>query len=167
MRNKIILGAVMAASLMALGTGAQAQYTAIVSVAPPAPQVEVVPGPRRGYVWAPGHYEYRGNQYTWVQGRWMADRQGYAYAEPRWVQRGNGEWQRVGGNWERRGPNGDRDGDGITNREERLAREARRDRFGPRGDLDRDGIMNQDDRDRDGDGIRNRRDRFPDDRRRS
>jgi hypothetical protein len=167
MRNKIVLGAVMAASLMALGT-AQAQYTAIVSVAPPAPQYEVVPAPRRGYVWAPGHYEYRGNQYVWVQGRWLAEREGYAYDAPRWVQRGNGEWMLVGGDWQRRGPNGDRDGDGVSNRDERLAREARRaDRFGPYGDLDRDGIMNQDDRDRDGDGIRNRNDRFPDDRRRS
>ncbi len=55
MRNKIVLGAALAASLLGLGTAAQAQYTAIVSVAPPAPRYEVVPAQRPGHVWAPGH----------------------------------------------------------------------------------------------------------------
>jgi hypothetical protein len=159
-----ILGAVLAASLMGFGAAAQAQYTAIVSVAPPAPQHEVVPGPRASYVWDNGHQEWRGNHYVWVPGRWMTARSGHDYQERRWVQRGNGEWQLVGGNWERRGPNGDRDGDGVANRNDN-----RNDnhRFSPNGDLDRDGILNKDDRDRDGDGVPNRHDRFPDDRRRS
>ncbi|MDB5752592.1 MAG: hypothetical protein JWP65_3013 [Ramlibacter sp.] len=181
MNNKTLLGAVMAASLMGFGAAAHAQYTAIVSVAPPTPQYEVVPGPRQGHVWAPGHYEWRGNQHVWVQGQWLAARNGYDYREPRWVQRGNGQWHLVGGNWERRGPDGDRDGDGIANRDDRdrdgdgianrndnrpnraaSARDLR-----PNGDLDRDGIVNRHDRDRDGDGVRNNRDRFPDNARHS
>jgi hypothetical protein len=171
MFKKTILGAVIAAgSLVALlPTAANAQYTAIVSVAPPAPVYEAAPAPRPGYVWAPGHHEWRGNQYVWVQGHWLQAREGYEYREPRWVQRGNGEWALVGNTWERRGPYGDRDRDGIANRYDnndgRGDRYARR--FGPRGDLDRDGIMNQDDRDRDGDGVRNRMDRYPDDPNRS
>jgi len=187
MIKKTLLGAIVAAgSLMSLApTAANAQYTAIVSTQPPpAPLHEIVPPPRHGYVWAPGHHEYRGNQYVWVQGHWMPARTGFEYREPRWVQRGNGEWALVGGNWERRGPNGDRDHDGIANRYDRdrdgdgvpnaydnrpnrpnFARNQQR--FGPNGDLDRDGILNKDDRDRDGDGVRNSRDRFPDDRTRS
>ena len=137
MRNKTTLAAVLAASLLGLGAAAHAQqYSAIVSVAPPAPQVEVVPGPRQGYVWAPGHYEWRGGQYAWVQGHWLTARSGYEYREPRWVQRGNGEWVMVGGNWERgryhgdryseNGPRGDRDGDGVQNRFDRFPNNPRR-----------------------------------------
>ncbi len=187
MFKKTLLGAVIAAgSLIGLApTVANAQYTAIVSSAPPAPVREAVPPPREGFVWAPGHHELRGNQYVWVQGQWLRDRDGYDYRAPRWVQRANGEWYMVGNNWERRGPGGDRDRDGIANRYDRdkdgdgipNARDDRpnrkdvarndRGRMGPRGDLDRDGVMNRDDRDRDGDGVRNGRDRFPDNDRRS
>ena len=163
----------MFAALIAAGTAiaptANAQYTATVAVAPPPPMHETVPAPRQGHVWAPGHHEWRGNQYVWVPGRWIQARSGYEYREPRWVQRANGEWQLVGNNWERRGPYGDRDRDGIANRDDpdspRNQRHAQR--HWPNGDLDRDGILNRDDRDRDGDGVRNGRDRFPDDRRRS
>lgn len=160
MRSKFILGAAMAASLLGLGTAAQAQYTAIVSVAPPAARYEVVPAARSGYVWAPGHYEYRGNQYVWTQGHWLAERSGYDYREPRWVQRGNGEWMLVGGNWEQRQMERE------ARREERRD-ERRAERMDPNGDIDRDGVANQYDRDRDGDGVTNRRDRFPDNPRRS
>jgi hypothetical protein len=174
MQRKIVYGAVLAASLMGFGA-ANAQYTAIVSVAPPAPQYEVVPAPRAGYVWDAGHWEWRGNQHVWIPGQWVQARSGYEFQERRWVQRGNGEWVLVGGGWERRGPNGDRDRDGIANRYDRDRdgdgipnyADNRRNRFGPNGDIDRDGIRNRDDRDRDGDGIRNSRDAFPDDRRRS
>ena len=171
MLNKSLLGAIIAAgSLLGLAPSvANAQYNAIVSVAPPPPLQEAVPPPRRGQVWSPGHYEWRGNQHVWVPGHWIQARNGYDYREPRWVQRGNGEWMLVGGNWERRGPYGDRDRDGVPNaydnQNDRNGRYARR--FGPFGDLDRDGIINRDDRDRDGDGVRNRRDQFPDDRTRS
>jgi hypothetical protein len=188
MNNKPFLGVVFAGLLLGFGAAAHAQYSAVVSVAPPAPRHEVIPGARAGWIWAPGHWEWRGNQYVWSEGQWMRDREGYAYREPRWVQRGNGEWILVGNDWQRRGPNGDRDGDGIANRHDRdrdgdgVANRYEDDnrnyngrnrmgaganRTGPNGDLDRDGIANRNDRDRDGDGIRNSRDRYPDDRRRS
>ena len=146
MRNKTLLGAAMAAALMGFGAAAQAQYTAIVSVAPPAPRAEVVPAPRAGWVWAPGHYEWRNNEYRWVEGHWMRERVGYEYREPRWVQRADGSWILVGNNWEER----------------RAERQARREaRMHPDADFDRDGIANRYDRDIDGDGVRNRRDQFP------
>lgn len=170
--NKTLLAAVLATALTGFGAAAHAQYTAIVSVAPPAPQYEVVPGARAGYVWDAGHYEYRGNRYVWVPGRWLEARDGYQWEQRRWVQRGN-EWQLVGGDW-RRGPNGDRDGDGVANRYDRdrdgdgvpNRYDNNRNRMGPNADLDRDGISNRNDRDIDGDGIRNNRDSHPYDRRR-
>ncbi len=170
MQRKPLLAAAFAAALMGFGAAVQAQYTAIVSSAPPAPRHEVVPAARAGWVWAPGHYEWRGNEYAWVEGRWMRDRSGYEYREPRWVQRADGSWILVGNTWERRGPNGDRDGDGIANRYDRdrdgdgIANRYdnnRRNRTGPNADFDRDGIANRHDRDIDGDGVRNRRDQFP------
>lgn len=144
--HKPLLGAVLAATLMGLGAAAHAQYSAIVSVAPPAPRYEVVPPARPGWVWAPGHYEWRGNEYAWIEGHWMRDRSGYEYREPRWVQRANGEWIMVGGTWEQR----------MAQREARRA-----ERRNPAGDLDGDGVMNHRDRDIDGDGVRNHRDAFP------
>jgi hypothetical protein len=132
MRNKTLLAASMAAALMGFGAAAQAQYSAIVSVAPPAPRHEVIPGAREGWVWAPGHYEWRGGEYAWREGHWMRERVGYEYREPRWVQRGNGEWVLVGGNWERRmdrdrhARGRDYDGDGIPDRRDRFPRNPNR-----------------------------------------
>lgn len=161
MFKKTLLGAIVAAgSLMSLmPTAANAQYTAIVQTAPPPPLQEDVPAPREGHVWAPGHYEWRGNQYLWVRGHWLPERYGYEYREPRWVQRGNGEWQLIGGDWS---PRRDRYAQRGRYSDPDFQR-GRGHRFGPNGDLDGDGIANADDRDRDGDGVRNRNDRFPND----
>jgi hypothetical protein len=146
MHTKTLLGAAFAAALMGFGAVAQAQYSAVVSVAPPAPRHEVVPAPRAGWIWAPGYYEHRGDQYVWVEGHWMRERVGYEYREPRWVQRADGSWYLVGNNWERR-------------QAEREARHYARNH--PEADFDRDGIANGRDRDIDGDGVPNRRDRYP------
>ena len=172
MKRNAILGAVLAASLMGFGAAANAQYTAIVAIAPPAPQYEVVPAPRSGFVWDAGHWQFRNNQYVWVPGRWVQARSGYDWQERRWVQRANGEWILVGGTWEerraareqRRAAREDRWDDRDTRR---MGNNRRPDRFGPNGDYDRDGIANRHDRDIDGDGVRNRRDRYPYDHRRS
>jgi hypothetical protein len=156
MHRKTLLGVAFAAALTGFGTAAQAQYTAIVSTAPPPPRHEVVPAAREGWVWAPGHWQLRGDEYVWREGRWMRERVGFEYREPRWVQRGDGSWMLVGGNWEER----------VAAREER--REARREaRMHPDADFDRDGIANRHDRDIDGDGVRNGRDRSPYNRRES
>lgn len=149
MHSKPLLAATFAAALLGFGAAAQA-YTAIVSTAPPATRHEVVPAPRAGWVWAPGHYEWRGNEYVWMEGHWLRERAGYEYREPRWVQRADGSWILVGNSWERR-------------MEERQARreERRERRMAPNADFDRDGIANRYDKDVDGDGVRNGRDRSP------
>jgi hypothetical protein len=134
MHRKSLVAAAFAAALMGFGAAAQAQYTATVSVAPPPPRHEVIPGARNGWVWAPGHYEWRGNEYAWLDGHWLRERAGYEYREPRWVQRGDGSWVFVGNNWERRVERRaerqararDWDGDGVPDRRDRFPRNPNR-----------------------------------------
>ena len=157
MFKKTLMGAVVATSSIAamLPMAANAQYNAVVRVAPPPVVVEAVPAPRHGYVWAEGHHEWRGNRYVWVPGHWLRDRPGYAYNNPHWVRRANGEWYLAGGNWQRheRQAYRDSDHDGIPNRYDR--------------DRDNDGVRNGRDWDRDGDGVPNHRDAYPNNPRRS
>lgn len=139
-KKKFAIAVLAAASAGAfVPTVAGAETYTIVRVAPPAPVQEVIPAPRHGWVWAPGFYDYRGNQYVWVQGHWMRERSGHEWREARWVETRHGEWRRVGGGWER-GAYGDRDHDGVPNRHDR-------DRgLRPNGDRDGDGVRNKDDR---------------------
>ncbi|WP_295850069.1 YXWGXW repeat-containing protein [uncultured Xylophilus sp.] len=97
-------------SLAAL-TAVPAQAQIYVQAAPPPPRVEVVPPPRRGMVWSPGHWEWRNNRHVWVKGVWLRERPGYRYREAQWVDRG-GRWEMRRGGW-------DRDGDGVPNRHDR------------------------------------------------
>jgi hypothetical protein len=135
------LAAPAALSAALLGAPAHAATYASVSVniAPPAPQVEVVPAPRRGQAWVPGHWQGRPrlNQYVWVPGRFVQVRAGYAYVAPRWVQVGGG-WQFREGGWIPQA---------AYNRGVR--------------DIDRDGIPDRWDADRDNDGTPNRADNRP------
>jgi hypothetical protein len=71
-----------------------------IDVAPPAPQVEVVPAPRAGYVWAPGYWDWRGHNHVWVAGRWLGERRGYHWEPDRWVQNGP-HWHHETGRWVR------------------------------------------------------------------
>jgi hypothetical protein len=110
--KKLIIAALLAGSFGAIQGVAQAQ-TVIVREAPPAPRDEVVPAPRHGHVWAPGHYEYRHHHYVWVRGMWVRERHGYTYRAPAWEQR-DGQWVMRRGGWDR--GMRDRDGDGVPNR---------------------------------------------------
>lgn len=133
-----------------------------VQVAPPVRRHESVPRARRGYVWEPGHWEWRGNRYVWLDGAWVKARPGYVYRPHTWIQR-DGGWYLEQPRWVR--PGRDRDRDGIPDRLEN------RDPYDRDGDgiddrydrdLDNDGIRNNRDADRDGDGVRNNRDARPD-----
>ena len=92
-------------------TTAQAQPAIVIQTAPPPPRFERVPPPRRGYVWAPGHYEWRGGRHVWVRGDYVRARPGYAYRAPEWRER-DGRWEYARGRW-------DRDGDGVRDRNDR------------------------------------------------
>jgi len=67
-------------------------------VGPPAPRRERRPPPRRGFVWVPGHWEWRRGRYVWVDGRWERERRGQRWRDARWVRR-RGEWVFVPGGW--------------------------------------------------------------------
>jgi hypothetical protein len=119
MIRKIVLAAMVAASLGSMATAATAAI--IVQVAPPPPRVEAVPPPRRGHFWVPGHWEWRGNHHHWVSGAWVRERPGYHYMQPTWVER-DGRWHMEQGGWRR----GDRDGDGVPDRQDRRPDDPRR-----------------------------------------
>jgi hypothetical protein len=188
MKRSLSLAALLtlaAAAYAPLPSMAQTQYSFAITSAPPAPMYEAVPAPRRGYVWAPGHWEWRGHRHEWVQGYWIAERPGYAYAPAEWVRR-DGGWYMQPARWTEYGR--DRNYDGIPDRyeargydrdrdwehrqherweRERWERERWAREHDRRWDQDRDGIPNRYDRDRDGDGVPNWRDRDPDNWRRN
>ena len=165
------------AALMGATAPAQAQIQGTVIVqsgspgyvipAPPPQRREATPRARRGEVWVPGYWDWRGNRHVWVKGHFEKARAGYSYRTPQWEQR-DGRWEINRGGWDRDGdgiPNRqdrDRDGDGIPNRYDN-----NRDGVSNRYDRDGDGISNRNDRDRDGDGVSNRRDNQPDNPRRN
>ena len=71
-----------------------------VAGAPPAPRVEAVPAPRRGWAWVPGYWGWNGHRHAWVRGSWVHERRGYVYLRPQWVER-NGHWELRRGAWVR------------------------------------------------------------------
>lgn len=134
----------------------------LVDIAPPPPQYEIMPPPRSGFVWAPGHWNWNGGQYVWSPGRWEQVRAGYRFVAPQWeryIDNGRERWRYQASRW-------DRDGDGIPNQFDPNANRAQ-----GTGDRDKDGIPNRVDPnpdraqgsgDRDKDGIPNRKDNRPD-----
>ncbi len=171
-RNTLAAASIALLALCAVSAPVQAGTTAtlVIQTAPPPLRYEVLPPARPGKVWVPGHWEWRGDQYVWVNGYWIKSRPGYVYSPPVWVEI-NGQWHWRQGGWNHgRGhdmdhdgvPNRydrDRDGDGIPNQYDRHPNGGKPH---PRHDRDHDGVPNRYDRDRDGDGVRNRHDRRPD-----
>lgn len=78
--------------------------------APPPVRYEAVQAPHRGYVEAPGHWQWNGRRYVWVEhARW--------YPQPsRWDRDGDGIPNRGDPTPNGRGPRWDRDNDGVPNR---------------------------------------------------
>lgn len=77
--------------------------TVVVAPAPP-PRVIVeqpppMPGPPDVYVWRPGHWQWNGVRYVWVNGVYIArPRPGATWEPDHWQRRGN-EWVLVQGHW--------------------------------------------------------------------
>ncbi len=114
MLRKSLVAFLIAGAVGAAAGPASARVDVFVQVAPPPPRVEVVPAPRRGWVWVPGYWDWRGRRHVWVAGTWVRERPGYRYFEPHWVER-DGRWWLRRGHWGR----GDRDGDGVPDRFDR------------------------------------------------
>ncbi len=143
--------AALSVGALTMGAASTAHAQAYINVQigpPPPPAHAVVPVARPGYVWAPGHYEWRHGNYVWTRGYWMRDRPGYAYSPPTWQRQGNG-WAYHAARWDRSPVPAygtapryrDRDRDGIPDRYDR-----RPGRYDGRGDRDRDGVPNRYDR---------------------
>ena len=119
MLKKTVFALLFASAAGAVTVPAMADV--VVRFAPPADRYEVVPAPRRGYVWENGHYQYRNGRYIWVAGHWERARPGYVHVQPRWTEH-NGRWRYEARRWDRDRdgiPNArdrDRDGDGVPNR---------------------------------------------------
>jgi hypothetical protein len=96
--------AILAAVILSVPAYAAVNFNFGVEVAPPPPQVEVMPPPRPGFIWAPGYWNWEGGRHVWVGGNWVGERRGYAYVPDRWVEYREGRgshWHREPGHWER------------------------------------------------------------------
>jgi hypothetical protein len=98
-RRTVVFSLCLAGSVL-LPALSGAQVGIDVTIAPPEPQVEVVPAPRAGFVWAPGFWEWRGGHHVWVGGRWIAERPGYRWVPDRWDRHGD-RWHYERGHWAR------------------------------------------------------------------
>ena len=72
-----------------------------INVAPPAPRFERVVV-RPGYVWTPGYWQWRGNQYVWVGGYYLRERPAFVWVPHHWVQGPHGGWHFIKGHWRAR-----------------------------------------------------------------
>jgi YXWGXW repeat-containing protein len=99
-KGRLLLGTLLLAGGLALPALSQAGVAVDIDVGPPAPQVEVVPPPRPGYVWAPGYWNWEGGRHVWVGGHWMGERRGYHWAPDHWESRGP-HYHYEPGHWER------------------------------------------------------------------
>jgi hypothetical protein len=110
--RKSLLAALCVASLglVSVPMTASAASGIYLNFEPPPARVEAVPAPRRGYLWAPGYWNAKGNRHVWQAGHWERERTGYYFTQPTWTQRDN-RWQLERGRWNR----GDRDRDGVPN----------------------------------------------------
>jgi hypothetical protein len=79
---------------------AQVNVNITIGEAPPPLRFESVPAPRNGYLWAPGYWNWNGNQHVWSSGHWERVRQDYDYVRPEWRQE-NGQWRLQQGGWKR------------------------------------------------------------------
>lgn len=114
--RKTLLAAICVGTLAGIAAPLTANAKAGVyfNVAPPEPRYEVVPVPRRGYVWSHGYWNARGNRHVWQAGHWERERHGYYRSQSTWTQHDN-RWQLERGRWNR----GDRDHDGVPNNQDR------------------------------------------------
>jgi len=93
-----LLSLMLAASAFAAPAYAQISFN--ISLAPPAPQYEIVPALSPGHVWAPGYWGWSGERHVWVRGRSIVQREGYRWEPDRWEQRDR-SYYRTAGHWQR------------------------------------------------------------------
>lgn len=67
---------------------------------PPGPKPETIPPqPSPAYVWQPGYWDWRNDQFTWANGHWdLPPRQNVVWVPTHWETR-DGRWVLVSGYW--------------------------------------------------------------------
>lgn len=100
-RNIVMLCALIVGGVVVLPGVSHAQVNLSINIgeAPPPPRVEVMPAPRRGYVWAPGYWRWEGRGHVWMNGHWERARPGQHWVAERWAQAG-ARWRFEPGHWE-------------------------------------------------------------------
>ena len=101
--RRILLSFLAAAVLQLAPALARAQIVVpgvSVSIAPPAPRVEVRPAaPSPAHLWIPGHWAWRGGAHVWMAGHYtQPPAPGYHWVAARWVNEG-GRWVFFEGHW--------------------------------------------------------------------
>jgi len=86
------------AALLPTLAHAQVGINIIIGDAPPPPRIETMPAARRGYVWAPGYWNWDGRRHDWVAGHWETERRGYQFRRAEWVRERDG-WRLDRGGW--------------------------------------------------------------------
>ncbi len=99
-RNLAVAIALAVGSLGFAAVGQAARYVDVdVGVAPPPERVEVVPAPREGYIYEPGHYEWNGAEYVWIGGQFIPDREGHEW-HPYVLEHHGDRWHFRAGHWD-------------------------------------------------------------------
>jgi hypothetical protein len=100
-------GLILATALALVGTCAfsasPAEARGVVTIyatsEPPPLREELIPAPRRGYVWVPGSWNWSHRRYAWSRGHFVRERRGYHYTPARWDHDGN-RWRYNAGRWD-------------------------------------------------------------------
>lgn len=100
MKHHLMVRSLLLSLALTAGSGAFAQVSFNIVLAPPAPVHEMVPVMPQGYVWAPGYWAWNVDRHIWVRGRSMLQRTGYRWEPDRWEQH-SGNYVRQPGRWER------------------------------------------------------------------
>lgn len=103
--RKILSAGIIATGALAAVAIPQASWassTIYVQYGSPASYFEPAPYARRGYIWVPGYWDWRGHRRVWIDGSWSRDRHVHHYRPHRW----DGRWYQERNRW-------DRDRDGI------------------------------------------------------
>jgi hypothetical protein len=102
MKRSLIYAAVLATVL--IGGSATSFAQVEVTIAPPAPRVEVIPvapGPADVWVWRPGHWRWNGADYVWQRGHYARRiRAGADWIPGHWDATPSGHYVWVGGHWQ-------------------------------------------------------------------
>ncbi len=82
------------------GYGPRSDVIIVHRPPPPMPYEQIMPPPGPGYVWVPGYWEGRGDQWYWVRGQYVRPpRPNAVWVEPRYVPRSSTEIEFSVGGW--------------------------------------------------------------------